>query len=59
SKQNVPDQLFNLLDDVEYLHALMLMDSNQDEFFASYLKETCERFRLPIVYEGYQEGRTR
>lgn len=49
------DQIFNLLDDLEYLPALLLEKKDNKEMFNSYLKEMCESYKLNHIYNRYIE----
>lgn len=49
------EQIFNILDELEYLPALLLENKDNTEVFNSYLKGICETYNLNHIYKRYIE----
>lgn len=48
--------LAKLFDDIEYLPALILEKEDRTDFFESYLKEICNQFGFPDVWDRYKRS---
>ncbi|MFP9114700.1 GTP-binding protein EngB [Flavobacterium sp. RHBU_3] len=46
--------LAKLLDEMEYLPALILEEKDQTEFFESYLEHICKQYNFPEILLRYQ-----
>ena len=54
TSEHIPNEkMFEFLDSVEYLPALMMESNNKTEFFQEYLKEICVRYDCIYIYENY------
>lgn len=55
--ENNSTQLFEFLDELEYLPALMLEEENQSKMFEEYLEAICIKRKCPEVYHQFKHAR--
>ena len=51
--QNNPDKLFDFLDRLEYLPALILEERENTAFFEQFLQELCEQYDCQHIFNKY------
>ena len=47
------EQMFELLDEIEYLPALILIEENETILFENYLKNVCEKYKFTDILRRY------
>lgn len=48
-------EMYNFIDDVEYLPQLILDQDDKTMVFEKYLEEICEKFDIPEIIKRYRE----
>jgi hypothetical protein len=53
SEKQESDMLFNLLDSIEYLPALILEKKDNTDFFKDFLDSVCTEYNFPDIMKKY------